>query len=128
MIVLYVLFLVATLPIVLAWVGSLYRIHQLGYFDNHHPRVQAAALRDAGARAYAAQANAWESLQIFLVVVVIAQATGLALDTLDVPALLFLLCRVLHPVFYIANWAWSRSLVYFGGMLCCLYILAQALL
>ena len=126
-VILYVLFVVSALPIALAWTGSVYRIRQRGHFDNHHPRMQAAQLTGAGARAYAAQANAWESLQIFLVTALIAMATGLELSTLNVPALLFLLFRLLHPIFYIADWAWSRSFSYFGGMLCCLYIIWLAL-
>ncbi|MGB2248676.1 MAG: MAPEG family protein, partial [Alcanivorax sediminis] len=77
--ILYVLFAVSFLPIFLAWAGVYFRIKQFKRFDNHHPRQQQAALEGAGARAQAAQANAWEALIVFTMVCFIAYASGLDL-------------------------------------------------
>ena len=61
-IILIALFVGALLPIALSWVGGYYRMQQFGSVDNKHPRVQSAGLEGAGARAVAAQSNAWEAL------------------------------------------------------------------
>ena len=49
----------------LAGVGGYFRQANLGAVDNENPRTQAALLEGAGARAYAAQANAWEAVALF---------------------------------------------------------------
>src|SRR5690606_41276778 len=74
-----VLFVVAMMPIVVAWISGYYRKKQFGRFDNEHPRLQQSQLTGVGARAVAAQANCWESLQTFAVVVLIAVAVGVDL-------------------------------------------------
>ncbi|UYG08679.1 MAPEG family protein [Halomonas sp. M4R1S46] len=124
--ILQVLFVVSLLPILLAWIGALYRVRQLGRLDNHHPRAQQARLTGVGARVNAAQANAWESLAVFAAVCVIAVGSGLDLEGLDGAAWLFLACRLLHPLLYAANLAWWRSGVYAAGMAACLYIVWRA--
>ena len=124
--ILHVLFVVSLLPILLAWIGALYRVRQCGRLDNHHPRAQQARLTGVGARVNAAQANAWESLAVFAAVCVIAIGSGLDLEGLDRAALLFLACRLLHPLLYAANLAWWRSTAYAVGMAACLYIVWRA--
>ena len=124
--ILYTLFAISFLPIFMAWTGVYFRIKQFGRFDNYHPRQQQAALEGTGARVQAAQANAWESLIVFTMVCFIAYASGLDLNRLDGVALLYLATRVLHPILYIANLAWWRSVVYAVGMGCCLYIVFLA--
>lgn len=125
-VILYVLFVVSLLPILLAWAGAAYRVRQLGTLDNHHPRAQQARLTGAGARVLAAEANAWESLGVFTATCVIALVAGVELASLTSVALLFLACRLLHPLLYVANLAWWRSGVYALGMLCCGYIVWRA--
>ena len=71
-----VLMVLCILPIVCGWVSGYYRHKQFGAVDNKHPRQQNAQLRDAGARAVAAQMNAWEALAVYsaaLLAVTIAQ-------------------------------------------------------
>lgn len=121
-VILYTLFLASLMPILLAWTGVFFRIRQFGHFDNNHPRAQQAALTGAGARVQAAQMNAWESLIIYTVVVVIAFAAGVDLHSLSKVAIAFIVLRVLHAIVYIANLAWIRSGVYALSMICCLYI------
>ena len=59
------LFIGAILPIALSWVGGYFRMQQFGKVDNKNPRAQSAGLEDTGARAVAAQQNAWEALALF---------------------------------------------------------------
>lgn len=120
--ILYVLFALSFFPILLSMAGGVMRVRQFGRLDNHYPRLQQAEMRGLGARVNAAQANAWEALVIFTLVVVIAHASGLPLALADVPALLFLVLRVIYALCYLANWAWPRSAAFALGMMCCLYI------
>lgn len=125
-ILLHVLLALTLLPFLLAWLGAFCRVRQFGGLDNHTPRLQQAALTGVGARVQGAQANAWEALLIFTVVSFIAFAAGVTLASLGGVALMFLALRLLHAALYIADYAWSRSLVFVAGMLCCLYIVYRA--
>ena len=125
-VILQVLFIASLLPILSAWVGGYYRVKQFGKFDNHYPRQQQAQLTGIGARAMGAQANSWEALMMFTVAVVIAIGTGLDLNTLTVPALVFLVARVGYIALYLADKATPRSLVFVVGAGACLWIVAKA--
>jgi uncharacterized MAPEG superfamily protein len=125
-VILYVLFIVSVLPILLAGVGNYFRARQFGAFDNSNPRLQQSRLEGPGARAQAAQANAWEALSIFGVTCFIAYASGIDLQSLNLVALIFLACRLLHAVFYIANLGALRSLIFGVAISCCLYIVYLA--
>lgn len=106
------LFIGALLPIVLSWVGGYFRVQQFGSIDNKHPRAQAAGLEGPGARAMAAQKNAWEALAIFTAAVVVHTARGGSSETVSILALVWLAARVLHAVFYLADLDALRSLVF----------------
>ena len=121
-----VLFVVAMMPIVVAWISGYYRKKQFGRFDNEHPRLQQSQLTGVGARAVAAQANCWESLQTFAVVVLIAVAVGVDLARLEVVSLAFLILRVLYVAFYLTNLATLRSVTYGLGLFCCIYVFGVA--
>jgi uncharacterized MAPEG superfamily protein len=118
--ILTVLFIGALLPIFLAWVGAYYRVQQFGKFDNKHPRSQAAGLEGAGARAVAAQQNAWEALAVFTAGVVALGLRGGDAETATIVALVWLAARVLHAVLYLANLDALRSLVFLVSMVCSL--------
>ncbi len=120
--ILITLFIIAILPIVLSMTAGYFRIKELGQFDNNHPRAQQAQLTGAGARAIAAQKNAWEALIFFAVVVLIAANSSLDLNQLDNLAYTFLAARLLHPIFYITNQPTLRSLVFAIGWFTCIYI------
>jgi len=126
-IVLYTLFIVAVMPIVLSMMGGFFRVRQFGRLDNAYPRLQQAELRGVGARVLGAQANAWEALSIYTVTVFIAFAAGVDLRSLDVPALLFVVFRILYSALYVMNLAWLRSVVFGLGMGCCIYIFYRAI-
>lgn len=125
-IILYTLFIASILPIVLSAIGLYLRKRQFGSIDNDYPRQQQAQLTGLGLRATAAQQNAWEALSIYSAVVVIAYASGLELSSLDIPALIFISCRILHAVFYLLNLATLRSVIFAVAMLSCIYIVILA--
>ncbi|OIN04476.1 MAPEG family protein [Oceanisphaera psychrotolerans] len=120
--ILVVLFMVAVLPVFLSAVGVCLRISEFGKLDNHHPREQQARLTGIGARAVAAQNNAWEALLLLGVVVIIAVAAKVDLHSLSSASYLFLVSRMLHPVFYMANMALLRSTAFGVGWFTCVYI------
>ena len=99
---------VALLPYVLASVGGYFRRTNLGTVDNDNPRGQAALLEGAGARAYAAQANAWEAVALLLVGLALVHFTGTA-DQAGTASVIFVIARILHAVFYIRGAATLRS-------------------
>ena len=119
--------LVAVLiPYVLAMTGGYFKMRQLGSVDNKDPRAQAAALEGAGARAWAAQQNAWEALPVFASAVFIAHLAGADPGRSATAALVFVVARVLHPVAYIANVDVARSLVFLVGFGSCIWLFALA--
>ena len=119
---LYALFFVSLMPIVLSWLGAFFRARQFGHLDNNHPRIQQAEMTGTGARIQGAQMNAWEALAIFTMVNFIAFSSGLDLKLIANISVVFALMRVLHALFYIANFAWLRSGAFLLSMFCCLYI------
>lgn len=122
-----VLMILCILPISCAWVSGYFRHQQLGTVDNKHPRQQNTQLTGAGARAVAAQMNAWEALAVYA-------AALLALNIAQVPAeqyatltLGVLAARVVHAVAYIANQDIVRSLAFLAGYGICIYCFVMAL-
>lgn len=118
---LWCLVVLVLIPYLLSFAGSYYRMSQLGALDNEHPRQQAATLEGAGARIYAAQANAWEALGFFTAAVVVLHlanpeaARGATAANLSLG---FLATRVLHPILYVANQGMLRSAVFMVGLVC----------
>jgi uncharacterized MAPEG superfamily protein len=113
--------IVAVLPYLLAFTGSYFKMQQFGSVDNKHPRVQAAKLEGVGARALAAQMNAWEALGLFTAVQLVLHvanpeaARGATAANLS---LAFVATRILHPIFYLANIDIARSGVFVIGIGC----------
>jgi uncharacterized MAPEG superfamily protein len=97
------------LPYVWGGVSSFHRAKQFGKVDNRHPRAQAAKLEGAGARAYAAQANAWEALAVFAPAALLAHFAAPQSTLAPTLALVWVACRVLHGVVYVADVDKARS-------------------
>jgi uncharacterized MAPEG superfamily protein len=114
------------IPYVLAMTGGYFRMKQFGSVDNKHPRAQAAALEGAGARAWAAQQNAWEALPVFASAVFVAHLAGADPQSSATAAVVFVVARVLHPVAYIANVDVARSLVFLVGLGSCVWLFVLA--
>ncbi len=114
------LLIVTFLPFLWSIVGNVLRQRQFGRIDNNHPRQQQAQLTGAGARALAAQQNAWEALAMFTPAVLIAHFNGATAGQAATAAMLFVAMRVVHGVFYLTDLSTLRSIswvVAFGALI-----------
>ena len=103
-------------------------MQRAGGYDNHHPRVQQAALEGFGARAVAAHLNGFESFAPFAAAVLLAHISGVATSTIDCLALAFVAARVLYVACYLADLATLRSAVWAVGFLATLGLFISPLL
>jgi len=108
---LWTLLLVACLPLI--WVGAA-KFGAKGY-NNHTPRLWLAKLEGWPQRANWAQVNAYEAFPPYAAAVLTAQFVGGNQVAIDIVAGVFLLCRVLHGVFYIQDKDGARSIVWTVG-------------
>ena len=123
---LWCLVAVTLLPYLLAGVADYLRKKQFGRIDNRDPRGQSALLEGAGARAWAAQQNAWEALPLFTVCVLVAHVTGVEPVAATLPAVAFVVARVAHMVFYLADLSTLRSLSFLVGVVACVRLIVLA--
>ena len=121
------LLIAVLMPYVLSGVGGYYKGRQLGTVDNRNPRAQAAQLTGAGARAVAAQQNAWEALAVFTASLAAAFFAGVAPASLATPALVFVVARVAHAACYLADLAPARSGCFLVATAMCIWIFVKAL-
>lgn len=109
----------ALLPIVCAelakW-GALSKPRREGGYDNHNPRAWLALQSDWRARANAAQANSFEALPFYIGAVVIAHQLGVFQTRLDLLAFLYIVLRLMYILFYLADMATFRSLVWTAAL------------
>ena len=84
-----------------------------------HPRVH---------RGNAAHLNAFEAFAPFAASVLMAQAAGVDSGSITTLAVVFIVCRVLHGVFYISNMHALRSLAWVVGIGCVAALMVQAAL
>ncbi|MBY0400815.1 MAPEG family protein [Myxococcota bacterium] len=117
---------VLLLPLFLAFAGGYFRGKAFGAADNRNPRAQAAKLEGPGARAYAAQANAWEAAILFSATILTTHAAGLSAEAATPWALAFVAFRILHGIFYIQDLDKARSLSFIGGMVCIVTLFVKA--
>ena len=107
------------LPIVCAglakW-GALAKPRREGGYDNHNPRAWLAQQKDWRARANAAQANSFEALPFYIGAVVIAHQLGAFQTRLDLLAFLYIVLRLMYILFYLADMATPRSLVWTAAL------------
>lgn len=98
-------------------------------YDNRDPRGWLARQDNPiTVRANAAQLNSYEAFAPFAAGVVLAQLAGVPAERIAVLAIAFVVLRLLHGIFYVANVHALRSLVWFGAFACVLGLLAQAAL
>jgi uncharacterized MAPEG superfamily protein len=123
---LWCLFIVLLMPFPLAFLGAYFRQQEFGQADNKNPRAQVAKLEGPGARAYAAQANAWEASTLFTAAVLTAHVTGVPAADATPWAIAFVVFRVLHAVFYLTDIDLARSGSFVGAVVCVvgLFVLA----
>jgi uncharacterized MAPEG superfamily protein len=125
--VLVCLLIAVLLPYVLAGIGGYYKGQQFGKVDNNNPREQSAKLSGAGARAVAAQQNAWEALAVFTASVAAAFFAGVDAAALALPATIFVAARLAHAFCYLRDLASARSGSFFVATLACLWIFGKAI-
>ena len=122
------LLIAVMLPIVCSWISGYFRYQQFGKgFDNKLPRLQAAKLTGAGARAVAAQGNSWEALALFSAAVLAVLVSGIPMAEIANLALAFAALRIIYIALYLANKDALRSLVFLGGFGICMYLFYLAL-
>lgn len=110
------------MPTFLALVSEYMRFKQFEKYDNAHPREQSASLTGGGARAWAAQQNAWEALMMFAPAVFIAHIAGADAQQSAYAAITFCMARVLHAAFYLFDLSTLRSLSYMVALGSCLWL------
>ena len=91
---------------------------QFGTVDNKLPRIQQAQLHGRGARALGAHQNAFEALAIFAPAVLVAHLANADAAWSARLAVAFLICRVLHGIFYLSDLDLARSFVFTVGFAC----------
>lgn len=120
------LVVVLFLPLLLAFVGASFRGKAFGTADNKQPRAQAARLDGIGARAYAAQENAWEAAILFSATILMTDAAGLSPSEAAPFALAFVGLRIVHGVSYLMDQDKIRSGSFVLGMICIITLLVKA--
>ncbi|MFT6903138.1 MAG: putative MAPEG superfamily protein [Colwellia sp.] len=120
------LFIAALLPFI-AKIPVAIAMHNMGGYNNNHPRAQQAKLTGFGARAFAAHQNAFESLLIFAPAILLAiatQNTGVFIEQL---AITHIVARVLYNIAYLMNIGVIRSLIWGVGIISSFTIIYQCI-
>ena len=102
------LLIAASLPYL--WIG--YAKFSQGGYNNRKPRLFEESLSGACQRAHWAHLNAFEATPFFLAAIFVAHSRGVDVTLLNELALVWLIARVLHGVFYILDLHWLRSLAW----------------
>ncbi len=98
-----------------------------GRIDNHDPRLGMSQLAEGRARrANNAQYNAFEAFAPFAAAVLMAQFAGVDAIRVSQLAIAFVVVRVLHGVFYVANVHALRSLAFAAGYACIVWLMVLA--
>ena len=98
-------------------------------YDNRNPRDWVAKQTQPRVqRGNAAHLNAFEAFPAFAAGVLMAQAAGVDPFRITILALVFLVARILHGVFYLANVHALRSLSWLVGIGCVAALMIQAAL
>ena len=115
------------LPYIWAFASLPFRLKQFGEVDLRYPRRQGEKLVDAGSSVVSAQFNAWEALTIFGVANLIALMSGLdAIGYWSMAAMVWVIARVFHGVFYIVNIPVLRIICFSTGLGMSLWIVFMA--
>jgi uncharacterized MAPEG superfamily protein len=94
--------------------------------DNRNPRDFPNRIEGLAKRAWDAHLNAFESLPGFAAAVIIAHLVHAPQTRIDVVASVWVLARVAHVSFYLADKATLRSLAQFVSLVCVLGLFVVA--
>ena len=86
--------------------------------NNNDPRSHVRHLKERAKYAYGAEQNCYETFPPFVAAVIIAHLLGHNQFIIDVLAVSFVFCRVLHGVVYIQEKGNLRSISYILGLTC----------
>ncbi|MDB6062747.1 MAG: putative rane protein [Verrucomicrobiaceae bacterium] len=115
---LWCLVVVTFLPVAWGVPAFSFRKKQFGYADNKLPRAQQQQTTGIAARALGAHQNAWEALMMFAPIVFVAQIAGADPVKAGLTGIAFVVIRVLHGIFYIADLDALRSISFLVGIAC----------
>lgn len=90
------------------------------------PRAYSETLTGWRRRAHLAHLNAFEAVPAIIAGVVIAELAGAPRLHIDLLALAFVVCRVLHAAFYLADRPMLRSHAWRLGILCVIALFVDA--
>jgi uncharacterized MAPEG superfamily protein len=96
--------------------------------DNHNPREYLGQLEGAAKRAHWAEQNTFESVPGFMAAVIIAHIAHASQGWVDALAVAYIALRLAYGLFYIADKAALRSLVWSGALACVLGLFVAATL
>ena len=116
------LFIACLLPYVWGAATLPARRRPPGSFDNKNPRRQQAQLKGLGARAVAAHKNAFEAIAYFAPAVTVAHLSGGDPSRSAQLAIVFVVARLLHGLCYLADLDVLRSLSFFVGLACTVWL------
>lgn len=86
--------------------------------ENRAPRAFLETLTGWRKRAHWAQLNGFEAFPPFAAAVIIAHMQNAPQHMIDLLAMAFVTLRVLHGIFYIRDYGYPRSIVWFGAVGC----------
>lgn len=121
----WTLLVAVILPYIWATAGMVFKIKMDGKLDMKSPRDQATRLEGIGKRANAAQSNAWEALAVFTACFLSAVAVGVEPSSMALPAMIWVVFRILHGLAYLADIALLRMTSFVGGMVCSFIIFSK---
>lgn len=85
-------------------------------YNNRHPRLWLDKQQGFRARANAAQENSFEAFPFFAAAVIVAHLTQAPQERIDALAVIFIVARVAYVACYLADWHWTRSIVWTIGI------------
>lgn len=91
-------------------------------FNNRRPRDWYESVTGYRRRAWWAQQNSLEVFPLFAAAVIIAHMAGAAQVTVDALAIAFIAFRIAYGVCYLADLHLARSLMWTGGLVCCIWL------
>ncbi|WP_288129339.1 MAPEG family protein [Microbulbifer sp.] len=99
-----------------------------GRYNNRSPRAFLEKQSGISRRADWAQRNSFEILPAFIAGIFAAIAAGIDEQWLARLSIIFVVTRILYGICYLKDWASARTLCWFVGLACCLWLLMMAAL
>ena len=97
-----------------------------GGYSNNCPREYLHLLKGWPKRAYWAHLNSLEVLPQFLGALIIAHSLEMPQNYIDISAVTFVILRIFYGIFYMLDYAWSRSYCWLAGMFIICYLITGA--